>query len=573
MNQYNQFSNIFSLMRRINCLNESQYNNSLGMAKTILTEAMSIDKAVQTFSSIPENDLKILVGIDPTYKGGDTVGKLFPWIANSYLNDKSIIENPEYSKQIINIFKNNQNRFTQQTNIKQFKTIEQMKQFLNSQGMLSQNDGDDIANSIDNAEVRQGTKVVLNGSTWLIIVPTNYAAARHWGANTSWCTAADNDGSQYERYLNDYGGQYYILINKQNEYDKYQFHFESRQFMDANDTQIGDRVYNLDDFEELDNFFTKELSDEWADAVVEEGEEYEDNWEIEDTFSTYPTINVCLNRGNGLYYLKNEYGDDVFDGSFEEVGSISEETGCAKFKNNNGYGLLYLKQDRRGGETIEVYVSNLDELSDNEVIITDDEEEEWFYIGKDSNSTYKLITNYEQTMEEDYDSLIAKYVGNDNHPYIIAELNGRVGLMDTMFSIQRWLPGSEVINTPHKNGVILRNENQKDGCMLYNLETNKHIDIPMYGRLQMFGYWLVGWNNSILNIYDLYNENFLFGEPFTHDVDFNVNTSYSKENPTFQFRTNSGIVKFDSFRRMFFQKDGDVWRSINDDDAYNAIMR
>lgn len=39
-------------------------------------------------------------------------------------------------------------------------------------------------------------------------------------------------------YKNSYGGDYYININKHNPKEKYQFHFESSQFMDKNDYGI-----------------------------------------------------------------------------------------------------------------------------------------------------------------------------------------------------------------------------------------------------------------------------------------------------------------------------------------------
>ena len=53
------------------------------------------------------------------------------------------------------------------------------------------------------------------------------------GSGTEWCTA-DSRASYFERYIKD--GPLYIFDNGKGE--KYQFHFESGQFMDKNDTPV-----------------------------------------------------------------------------------------------------------------------------------------------------------------------------------------------------------------------------------------------------------------------------------------------------------------------------------------------
>jgi hypothetical protein len=61
-----------------------------------------------------------------------------------------------------------------------------------------------------------------------------YGAACELGSGTSWCTATGNTKTWFDRYAKD--GPLYIFIGPGGE--KYQFHYESNQFMDKNDRSI-----------------------------------------------------------------------------------------------------------------------------------------------------------------------------------------------------------------------------------------------------------------------------------------------------------------------------------------------
>lgn len=61
-----------------------------------------------------------------------------------------------------------------------------------------------------------------------------YGAACELGSGTSWCTATGNTKSWFDRYAKD--GPLYIFIGPGGE--KYQFHYESNQYMDKNDRSI-----------------------------------------------------------------------------------------------------------------------------------------------------------------------------------------------------------------------------------------------------------------------------------------------------------------------------------------------
>ena len=94
--------------------------------------------------------------------------------------------------------------------------------------------------------------VVFNDDDWLIAVPNTYEADCKLGENMNWCTAggrSDFNGgrSYYDHYLNSSGGKYYVnfdlskgesRLGKDYPYTRYQFHFETKQFMDKDDESV-----------------------------------------------------------------------------------------------------------------------------------------------------------------------------------------------------------------------------------------------------------------------------------------------------------------------------------------------
>ena len=63
-----------------------------------------------------------------------------------------------------------------------------------------------------------------------------YGASCELGAGTSWCTSTGNTDAWFLDYIDQ--GDIYVIINKSNPKDKYQFHYESNSYMDPNDIDI-----------------------------------------------------------------------------------------------------------------------------------------------------------------------------------------------------------------------------------------------------------------------------------------------------------------------------------------------
>ena len=110
-------------------------------------------------------------------------------------------------------------------------------------------------------------ELLYNGEKWYIFKPKNKKSACILGSGTEWCTAWGEHSTDPSKRGRD--GMYdyyskqddlYILINKSDNSDKYQFHIKSNQYMNK-----ADRGINMNDFldrnEEILYFFNPKLKD------------------------------------------------------------------------------------------------------------------------------------------------------------------------------------------------------------------------------------------------------------------------------------------------------------------------
>jgi hypothetical protein len=78
----------------------------------------------------------------------------------------------------------------------------------------------------------EGTDVLLDNEDYFIAIPKTYDAAKFYAANTRWCTSREQEFNQYSSQ-----GHLFVIITREDN-EKYQFHFQSSQFMDAQDEAI-----------------------------------------------------------------------------------------------------------------------------------------------------------------------------------------------------------------------------------------------------------------------------------------------------------------------------------------------
>ena len=106
-----------------------------------------------------------------------------------------------------------------------------------------------------------------NGDSWFVIIPQSQKAASYLGVNTEWCTAwgeyslnpENKDRSnRFESYSSPQN-PLYIIVNKENENDKYQLHFSSNQLKNPADNEITNRPQFFNDRLEVKKIFFPSL--------------------------------------------------------------------------------------------------------------------------------------------------------------------------------------------------------------------------------------------------------------------------------------------------------------------------
>ena len=252
----------------------------------LLTEGIAELK--RQYPNISDNDYQQLIQMDPTYKGGNEIGKFGRWILdlyNLFVKDRLAEEKYEKAKAYVE-----QHPEAKMPPAPVQKSIDKIEDFQKLPDLLSKfvklakdikqpitnfKSVADLASAVRASEeqniqvdekaetnyqifrdaMSDGLKVVYQDNDWVIGIPETYEASSHFkDPVTDWCTAYPD---MYERYMEEYGGKYYIHLNKHTG-DLYQMHFESDQFKDASDAEI-DKYAFIKTYPNLKGFYTKLL--------------------------------------------------------------------------------------------------------------------------------------------------------------------------------------------------------------------------------------------------------------------------------------------------------------------------
>jgi len=129
-------------------------------------------------------------------------------------------------------------------------------------------DGDKNVFDLINLLTEDDYELLLSGDQWLIYTPKSEKGAAYLGHNTQWCTAwgpystnksLRERNSHFASHNNK--GPLYVIIPRNEPKEKYQFHFETNQFMTYRDAPT-----NIQDFfdlrREVTNYFFPSLIDD-----------------------------------------------------------------------------------------------------------------------------------------------------------------------------------------------------------------------------------------------------------------------------------------------------------------------
>jgi hypothetical protein len=225
--------------------------------RKFLTE-ITIEKAYTDIYSkfIPKEEFEKIIKAD-TFNKPNVLSYYSKWILDLYKNKNFKLEDLSKAIKYIDTFDKVKSRLPiEKRNISNFKTLADM--FVVVQPYLESGEEIKSNTSLEKEIKQKETKRLYEDSNWLVVQPLSERAACFYGKNTEWCTAAKED-NRFDYYDKQGKNPLYINIDKINN-RKYQFHFESNQFMDENDSEI-DLFEFLDDNPSLKTFYTNFLKD------------------------------------------------------------------------------------------------------------------------------------------------------------------------------------------------------------------------------------------------------------------------------------------------------------------------
>ena len=326
------------------------------------------------YPNIPEEDFRRIVAADPTSKNGARLGTYSKWLLSLYQhlpeNERRRLVDEDLTKATayLTVFDKYKNQLPQEArNINGYDSLpslyDAVKQFMDNKphtkGEMTR-------------QIKGGAEKVYEDEKWLVVIPHTEEAACLYGAHTQWCTAARED-NMFDDYNKD--GYLYINIDKQNN-RKYQFHFESEQFMDETDENIPAPVLdNIGATPGLRSFYQKNvLTSDFLKLLYDDvGDFYE---------------GLAWVKMNGKWGLIDKSGREVIPCKYDYARDFSE--GLATVRINGKWGYI----DKSGREVIPCKYNDVGNFSEGLAMVQMNGK--YGYIDKEGNWYDKKPTNLQE---------------------------------------------------------------------------------------------------------------------------------------------------------------------------------
>lgn len=258
------------------------------LLEDLLTELSGEEIYKKYYSKIPYDIFVSLVQSDPQSKVNDNVvqriGKYGKLLIGLYQKGGLKLEDLDRAKEYLSyVYKHNV--AIDSNKIKELSDLyDVVKQYI----IEDKKTLEEILKALPEQEY----ELLLNGDEWIIYQPRTERAACYLGYNTEWCTTwgplSLNDkhkdrSNRFQSYAKD--GPLYIMINKKIPDYKFQFHFESNQYMDKEDRRINTKEFLKDEtnVEILKFFFPSfymDVSQEQLNLELKRFDLLPDDWSI-----------------------------------------------------------------------------------------------------------------------------------------------------------------------------------------------------------------------------------------------------------------------------------------------------
>jgi hypothetical protein len=237
------------------------------LIESLLLEATPDEIYNSYYKDIPREEFNQVVMSDPQSKSNENgiqrIGKFAKLLINLYRKKTLKLEDLPRAKEYLDyVYKHSVS-----LDSNKIKSLNDLYDVVKGYYAKDTRDLGSIISALDEKEYRK----VFQSELWTIFVPFTEKASCYLGVNTEWCTTWGSQslnpkhqdrGSLYSRYHSQ--GHLYILIKNSDINEKYQLHFQSKQYMDKEDARINIQEF-LNKNEEVKHFFFPSLISDDAD--------------------------------------------------------------------------------------------------------------------------------------------------------------------------------------------------------------------------------------------------------------------------------------------------------------------
>lgn len=207
-----------------------------------------------TFIRIASADPKTQIVNDKIIR----LGSYYKFLVDMYRNGKLNFEDlPKATEYLEIVYK-----YRMKIGQMKFETISDLYELVKDKIAKTNKSLSELISALDKSEY----SVKLNEGSWFIVVPLTEKAAAYLGADTEWCTTwgkycLNPDYKDRTNRFSTYNpqGPLYIIVNKENESDKYQLHFPSNQLKNPADVEIKNRPNFFNEKLEVKRYFFPSL--------------------------------------------------------------------------------------------------------------------------------------------------------------------------------------------------------------------------------------------------------------------------------------------------------------------------
>lgn len=242
---------------------------------------------------------------DPTWNNDREQGQYSKWILDKL--NRNLLNNSHLGHlyDILKRFEDNK-KYLKNKDINKFKSIQEIDAYLNDDNSYNELSHSQIVRQHrrdkQKADLNNEAALIYEDPDWEIWIPETYAASCKLGQGSKWCTASTETSEYFDDYSKD--GDLYIILNKHNEKEKYQFHIESDSYMDINDEEIN--LFNLSE---------EEKNKKWINALRQYSEYFNEECKylIDEVNKAHEEFNSLAQKINSFEIIKYPTQTDIIN--------------------------------------------------------------------------------------------------------------------------------------------------------------------------------------------------------------------------------------------------------------------